>query len=111
MVKNPKEEYCYGCECLLLTPQEKLGPFCGGCFKKVKARNPLTQAVIRQTLVAVVPSVCPHDEERGHRCRTKFNVMVLNKRLQPIEITGPYSQRAADRKAKRIQDRIDRSGK
>lgn len=105
------EEYCFGCERQLLTSDEKLGPFCWGCFTKTKRKDPLMQAAIKQALVAVVPAVCPHETDRGHRCRTQFNVIVLDKKLEPVEITGPYSMRAAEKQAKRIQRRIDRKGK
>jgi len=101
------EEYCFGCESLLLTDAEKHGPFCRTCFQKTKRKDPLMQAAIRQTLVTVVPIVCPH-EERGHRCRTKFNVLVLDKKLEPVEITGPYSLRVAERLAVRLRKGNDR---
>ncbi len=108
MTKKAKasEEFCYSCERLLLTPDEKLGPVCGDCFKKTKKpKDPLTRAAIRQTLVAVVPMVCPHENERRHRCRTRFSVIVLDKRLEPVEITGPYSMSAAERYASRVRRR------
>lgn len=104
------EEYCFGCEKLLLTEQEKHGPFCQGCFQKTKRKDPLMQAALKKTLVAVVPIVCPHDE-RKHYCRTRFNVLVLDKKLEPVEITGPYSMRAAEKYARRVQRQIDRRGK
>jgi hypothetical protein len=102
------EEYCYSCESLLLTADEKHGPFCLGCFQKTKRKDPLMQAAIRQTLVAVVPIVCPHDDERHHRCRTSFNVLVLDKKLEPVQVTGPYSLRAAEKLACRLRKRTDR---
>ncbi len=117
MTKKAKasESYCFSCEKLLLTENEKLGPVCGDCFKKTKRRDPLMQAALRQTVVAVVPTLCPHDGERSHgRCRYdsdtagRFSVIVLDKKLEPIEIRGPYSERAAERQAKRIRSRIDR---
>ncbi len=44
------EEFCYSCERLLLTEDEKLGPVCADCFKKTKKpKDPLTRAAIRQT--------------------------------------------------------------
>lgn len=111
------EDYCYSCEKLLLTPNEKLGPVCGDCFKKTKRKDPLMQAAVRQVVVAVVPTLCPHDGERSHgRCRFnsdtagRFSVIVLNKKLEPVEIRGPYSERAAERRAKAIRKRIDRRG-
>lgn len=104
------EEYCFGCESLLLTEQDKHGPFCLTCFQKTKRKDPLMQAAVRQALVAVVPVVCPH-EERGHNCRTRFNVLVLDKRLEPVEITGPYSLSQAERHARRVRRRIDRKGR
>jgi hypothetical protein len=104
------EEYCFSCETMLLTESEKFGPLCRGCYQKTKRKDPLMQAALQKVLVAVVPSVCPH-EERKHRCRTRFNVMVLNRKLEPIEITGPYSEREANRRAKRIQSQIHRRGK
>jgi hypothetical protein len=100
------EDYCYSCERLLLTPDEKLGPICDGCFKKTKRKDPLMQAALRRTLVAVVPMVCPH-EERRHYCRTRFSVLVLDKNLEPMEITGPYSMREANKRADRIRKQID----
>jgi len=103
-----REEYCFGCECLLLTPNEKLGPICRECFKKTKARDPLMRAAIKKSLVVVVPAVCPHESERRHSCRTKFNVIVFNRKLEPIQITIHRTMRGADKEAKRVQRRIDR---
>jgi hypothetical protein len=101
------EEFCYSCERLLLTADEKLGPFCCECFKKTKRKDPLMKAAIRQVVVAVVPMICPHDRDRSHRCRMKFNVLVLDKKLEPKEITGPYTLQAAERRANRIRKQID----
>lgn len=105
------EEYCFGCEGLLLTEQDKHGPFCLSCFQKTKRKDPLMQAAVKQIVVAVVPIVCPHGDERSHRCRTRFNVLVLDKKLEPVQITGPYSLRAAERHAKHVQRRINRKGR
>lgn len=109
------EEYCFGCEGLLLTEQDKHGPFCLKCFQKTKRRDPLMQAAVREAVVAVVPTLCPHDGERSHgRCKYscdtagRFSVIVLDKKLEPVEIRGPYSARAAERRAKAIRKRIDR---
>lgn len=104
--KPPSEVFCFSCEVLLLTDEEKHGPFCKGCFQKTKRRDPLMRAAVKQTLVAVTPSVCPHCEERGHQCRTRFNVLVLNKHLEPIEITGPYTRAAAEQRAKVLRSRF-----
>lgn len=101
------EEYCFGCESLLLTESEKHGPFCRSCFQKTKRKDPLMKAALQKTLVAVVPMVCPH-EERRHYCRTRFSVLVLDKKLDPVEITGPYSLRDAEKRAKRIRKQVDR---
>lgn len=109
--KSASEEYCFGCECLLLTPDEKHGPFCVECVKKAKRKDPLTQAALRQTLVAVLPMPCPHEQDRGHHCRARFSVVVLDKKLNPVKITGPYSMSAAERQADRIRQQIDRKGK
>jgi hypothetical protein len=109
MTRKPKisEEFCYSCEKLLLTEDEKLGPVCGDCFKKTKRKDALMKAAIHKKLVAVVPMVCPHDG-RGHYCRTRFNVLVLDKKLDPIEITGPYSMREAEKRADRLRRRINK---
>lgn len=104
----PSEEFCFGCESLLLRADEKHGPFCRGCFQKVKRKDPLTKAALQRELVAVVPMICPHEVERRHRCRTRFNVMVLDKNLEPVEITGPYTQRDADKRADKIRKRMSR---
>jgi hypothetical protein len=101
------ESYCLACERLLLTERERFEPVCGECFKKTKRKDPLMQAALRQTLVAVVPMVCPH-EERRHYCRTRFGVLVLDKKLEPVEITGPYSLRDAEKRASRIRKQVDR---
>jgi hypothetical protein len=111
MVKKPTSEvYCFSCECLLLTDEEKHGPFCRGCFQKTKRKDPLTRAAIARTVVAVVPTLCPHDGKPHGNCRysagAHFNVIVLNKRLEPVEITGPYTSRAADRRAKVLRSRF-----
>jgi hypothetical protein len=100
------EHYCFSCEKLLLTEDEKLGPVCGDCFKKTKRKDPLMLAALQKTLVAVVPMVCPH-EERRHYCRTRFSVLVLDKKLEPMEVTGPYSLREAEKRAKRLRKTID----
>ena len=102
------ESYCLACECLLLTERERFEPICADCFKKTRRKDPLMQAAIRQTLVAVVPVVCPHADERGHRCRTSFNVLVLDKKLEPVQITGPYSLRAAEKLAGKLRNGTDR---
>jgi hypothetical protein len=65
------------------------------------------QAALQKTLVAVIPMVCPH-EERRHHCRTRFSVLVLDKKLDPVEITGPYSLRDAEKRANRIRKQVDR---
>lgn len=107
------EEFCYSCEKLLLTADEKLGPICGDCFKKTKRKDPLMQAALKQVVVAVVPTLCPHEERSHGRCRFNgdtvglFSVIVLDKKLEPVEIRGPYSERAAERRAKAIRKRID----
>jgi hypothetical protein len=111
MVKKVSEEYCFGCEGLLLMEQDKHGPFCLSCFQKTKRKDPLMQAAVRQAVVAVVPMVCPHETEKKHFCRTRFNVLVLDKKLEPVQITGPYTLRAAERAAKKVQRRIDKKGK
>jgi hypothetical protein len=108
-----KEEFCYSCECQLLTADEKLGPFCKDCFKKTKRKDALMKAAIRQAVVAVVPTVCPHENRHG-RCRfdvmtpRHFNVLVLDKNLEPIRFVGPYTQRGADREAKRLRRQMER---
>jgi hypothetical protein len=102
------ESYCVSCERLLLTERERFEPICCDCFKKTKRKDPLMKAAIRQVVVAVVPMICPHDGDRSHRCRTKFNVLVLDKKLEPKEITGPYTLQAAERRANKIRRQIDR---
>ena len=67
------------------------------------------RAALRQTVVAVVPMVCPHTSKR-HHCRTRFQVLILDKNLDPKEITGPYSLSAAERRANSIRKRIERWG-
>jgi hypothetical protein len=104
--KKTQEVYCFSCESLLLTDEEKHGPFCRGCYQKTKRKDPLTRAAIARTLVAVVPVVCPHCEERGHACKTRFNVLVLDRKLDPVEITGPYTLRAAEQRAKVLRSRF-----
>lgn len=106
-----KQEFCISCEKEFLEPKDKFGTVCQGCFTKSKRRDALMRAAVKQVLVAVVPVVCPHTETRGHCCRTKFNVIVLNRRLEPIEITGPYTMSAAERHAAKVQRQIDRKGK
>jgi hypothetical protein len=113
--KKATEDFCFSCEKLLLTEQEKHGPFCQGCYQKTKRRDPLMQAAIKQALVAVVPTLCPHDGDRRHGdCKYakdtagRFNVIVLDKKLEPIEIRGPYREREAMRRAKAIRKRIGR---
>jgi hypothetical protein len=110
MAKKQKtsEEYCYSCEKLLLTEGEKLGPVCLGCFQKTKRRDKLMRAAVANSVVAVVPMVCPH-EGKGHACRTRFQVIVLDKNLEPKEITGPYSLKQADQKAASIRKKNGKS--
>lgn len=109
-------EFCMSCECELLLAKEKFGPFCGNCFKKTKRRDSLTAAAIAQALVAVVPTLCPHEGSSHGRCKfsggapSHFSVIVLDRHLEPTEITGPYSERAAERKAKAIRRKIERKG-
>jgi hypothetical protein len=108
--KKALESYCFSCESLLLTDEEKHGPFCRACFQKTKRKDPLTRAAIARTVVAVVPTICPHDGHPHGRCRYsgvgQFNVIVLDKRLEPVEITGPYTLRAAERRAKVLRSRF-----
>ena len=111
----PSEVYCFSCEGLLLTEQERLGPICKSCFQKTKRRDPLMRAAVHQTVVAVVPVLCPHEKPHG-RCRfnvstaSRFNVIVLDKKLDPIEITGPYTEKAAEKRAARIRRGVKRRG-
>lgn len=112
---TPSDVYCFSCEGLLLTEGERFGPFCKGCFQKTKRRDPLMRAAVNQTVVAVVPAICPHERAHG-RCRFSgstarwFNVIVLDKKLDPIEITGPYTAKAAEKRAARIRRGIKRRG-
>lgn len=111
-----REEFCYSCERQLLTSDEKLGPICPDCFKKTKRKDPLMKAALRQSLVTVVPTVCPHEERHG-RCRFQtstpkhWNVLVLDKNLEPVRFVGPYSERGANREAKRLRRQIERRGR
>jgi hypothetical protein len=116
--KTLVEMYCFGCEKLLLEDKEKLGPICPDCYKKTRRKDPLMAAALAKAVVAVVPTICPHDEERRHgRCKFgsdvagHFNVIVLNKKLEPVEITGPYSLRQAERRAERLRKKHERRGK
>jgi hypothetical protein len=115
MIQKVKEEFCFSCEGLLLTPDEKLGPFCKLCFQKTKRRDPLMRAAIRSSAVVVVPLVCPHEERKHGNCRFKepryFSVIVLDKQLEATKITGPYTERGAEREAKRVRRGIDRRGR
>jgi hypothetical protein len=110
MAKRQKnsEEYCYSCERLLLLATEKLGPVCLGCFQKTKRRDKLMRAAVAQVVVAVLPMVCPHDG-KGHLCRTRFQVIILDKNLEPKNITGPYSLRAAERHAASVRKNLGNS--
>lgn len=109
--KVPDETFCFSCEKGLQSESDQFGPFCLHCFRKTKQREPHLHAKVRHHLVAVVPIVCPHADDRGHRCKycrasaAYFNVLVLDKNLEPVEITGPYTSKAADRMAKRIRRR------
>ena len=111
--KVPDEVFCFSCEGKIESESGQLGPFCLECFRKTKKREPHAHAKIGHQLVAIVPIVCPHADDRGHRCRycrasaAYFNVLVLDRKLEPIEITGPYTAKAAERMAKRIKRRKD----
>jgi len=112
------EEFCFSCETLLLLPGEKHGPICSACYKKLRSPDRLTAAALAQTLVAVVPAICPHGDDRRHGdCKflgdeaRHFNVIVLDKNLDPQQITGPFSGRSAARIAKQIRSKIGRKRK
>jgi hypothetical protein len=111
-MKKVEESYCFSCECLLLVENEKLGPICRSCFQKTKRRDPLMRAAIKSAAVVVVPLVCPHDERKHGSCRFKepryFSVIVLDKHLEATKITGPYTERGAEREAKRVRRGIER---
>lgn len=112
--KAPSESYCFSCESLLLTEEEKHGPFCRGCFQKTKRRDPLMKAAVARRVVAVVPVLCPHDSRPHGKCRYGsakacwFNVIVLDRELEPTEITGPYSEKQAEKRAKSLRSRFRR---
>ena len=114
-MKKVQEEYCACCERLLLVESEKLGPVCFDCFKRTKRRDPLMRAAIRSSAVVVFPIVCPHEEPKHGNCRFKepryFAVMVLDKNLKATKVTAPYTERAAEREAKRARREIERSGR
>lgn len=111
-MKKVEESYCFSCECLLLVENEKFGPVCKNCFQRTKRRDPLMRAAIRSAAVVVVPLVCPHEEQKHGRCRFKepryFSVIVLDKKLEATKVTAPYTERAAEREAKRIRRMIER---
>jgi hypothetical protein len=111
--KQYSESYCLACEKLMLEEREKF-EVCSECFKKTRRHDPLMSAAIARAVVAVVPTLCPHEENHG-RCRFKtpkyFNVIVLDRNLEPTAITGPYTERGAEREAKKIRVRIDRRKK
>jgi hypothetical protein len=114
-MKKVEEAYCFSCECLLLVESEKLGPFCRNCFKKTKRRDPLMRAAISSAAVVVVPLVCPHEERKHGNCRFKepryFSVIVLDKKLEATKITGPYTERGAEREAKRVRRHLKRGSR
>jgi hypothetical protein len=68
------------------------------------------QAALQRVLVALVPSLCPHEED----CKffqmppRYFNVIVFNSSLEPVKIEGPYPARIAKAEAKRIQEKINK---
>jgi hypothetical protein len=113
-MKTVSESYCFSCECLLLVDSEKLGPICRNCFRKTKRRDPLMKAAIKSAAVVVVPMVCPHEEQKHGNCRFKepryFSVIVLDKNLDPKQITAPFTARAAEREAKRIRRSLSKRG-
>lgn len=108
---NDDEVFCFSCESRLFKNEDKLGPICPNCFKKTKRRDPLLAAAIARAVVAIVPTVCPHDGRKHGKCKygsptaCYFNVIVLDKNLEPVEITGPYTSRAAEKKAKSLRRR------
>jgi hypothetical protein len=108
----PKELYCFSCENKIFREDDNFGPICLGCFKKTKKRDLLSAAAIARVVVAIVPIVCPHDLETAHsKCRfgrataAYFNVLVLDRNLEPTEITGPYTAKAAEKRAKTLRRR------
>ncbi len=118
MKKKASEEYCFSCEGLLLLPGEKHGPICSACYKKLRSPDRLTRAALAQTLVAVVPAICPHADDRRHGgCKFSgdearhFNIIVLDKNLDPQQIEGPFTGKAAERIAKQIRSKIGRKKK
>lgn len=111
--KVPDEVFCFSCEKRIESESGQFGPFCLGCFRKTKQRHSHQHRPTGPT-ISIVPIVCPHADDRRHRCRycrasaTYFNVIVFDKNLDPVEVTGPYSARAAERAVKRIRRRRDR---
>jgi len=110
MPKKPMPEtYCFSCESRILSEGDNFGPVCKNCYKKTKRRDLLMSAAIARTVVAVVPTVCPHEDQKHGKCKfgmstaCYFNVLVLNRNLEPVEITGPYTAKAAERRAKSLR--------
>jgi len=108
--KVPSEVFCFSCEKRIESDSDRFDPICLGCFRKTKQR-PSSTSKASGPVVSIIPMVCPHADDRGHRCRycrasaAYFNVIVFDKDLDPVEITGPYSARAAERAVKRIRRR------
>lgn len=109
-----KEYFCTACECRILYEKDDFGPICKSCFKKTKRRDPLMKAAIKSAAVVVVPMVCPHEERKHGHCRFKepryFSVIVLDKNLDPKQITAPFTAKAAEREAKRIRRSLSKRG-
>lgn len=107
---GPSEVYCFSCETLLLTEEEKHGPFCRPCYQRTKRKDPLMKAAVARRVVAVVPVLCPHEGSPHGKCRysnpTWFNVIVLDRDLEPTEITGPYTEKQAEKRAKSLRSKF-----
>jgi hypothetical protein len=106
------QDYCFVCERELLLEREKFGPVCSDCHKKARRKDPLALAAAHGTLVVSVPALCPHHEMgdcRFFRTRPRFwNVMVLDRNLEPIRIFGPYRTGEAEREVDRLRTKFER---
>jgi hypothetical protein len=113
MKKKQTEKFCIACEDRILSHREEFGPICPNCYKKTRRKDPLMKAAIQRRLVALVPSLCPHEEGcKFDRMPPRyFNIIVFDERLEPIKVEGPYPKRVAEQEAKYIQEKIDRRRK
>jgi len=105
-----QEKFCIACETRILSEREEFGPICPGCYKKTRRKDPLMKAALQRRLVALVPSLCPHEEScKFDRMPPRyFNIIVFDEKLEAVKVEGPYPKRIAEQEARLIQEKINR---